>query len=166
MTVQKLRLLRRPVIALVLALMGLSQSCSGRTAAKRAALESEMNEAMDEVRAIVNQPVNPLRRTPEMQVSIYKPGWFHQGASKPAFIAVDVRRTQDTSYGQNEFVTSDLNPGLAWRGSEVEFNPMTKYFYTDRSLPKKRLTEDEMVEINRLYRIIGRCELELAALQR
>jgi len=166
MTVQELRLLRRLVIALAFALMGLSQSCSAQTAAKRAALESEMNEAMEQVRAIVNQTVSPLRRTPEMQVSTYKPGWFHQGGSKPAFIAVDVRRTQDTSYGQNEFVTSDLNPGLVWIGSQVEFNPMTKYFYTDRSLPKKRLSEDEMLEINRLYRIIGRCELELAALQR
>src|SRR5262245_43513571 len=98
MTVQTLRLVCRPGVALILALIGLSQSCSA-TAAKRASLESEMNEAMDQVREIVNQPVNPLRRTPEMQVSTYKPGWFHDGASKPAFIAIDVRRTQDTSYG-------------------------------------------------------------------
>jgi hypothetical protein len=27
-----------------------------------------------------------------------------------------------------------LNPGLVWYGSQVEFNPMTKYFYTDYSL--------------------------------
>jgi hypothetical protein len=28
----------------------------------------------------------------------------------------------------------------------------------DRSVPKKKLTQAEMVEINRLYRIIGKCE--------
>ena len=38
---------------------------------------------------------------------------------------------------------------------------MTKYFYEDRSLPKKRLTEVEMLEINLLYRIIGKCEEQL-----
>ncbi len=31
----------------------------------------------------------------------------------------------------------------------------------DRSLPKKKLTEDEMREINHLYRIIGQCEQQL-----
>jgi hypothetical protein len=39
---------------------------------------------------------------------------------------------------------------------------MTKFFYLDRSLPKKKLTNEEMVEINRLYRIIGRCDNELS----
>jgi hypothetical protein len=41
---------------------------------------------------------------------------------------------------------------------------MTKYFYEDRSLPKKKLTEAEMLEINRLYRVIGQCEQQLARL--
>lgn len=41
-------------------------------------------------------------------------------------------------------------------GSELEFNKMTKYFYVDRTLPKKRLSDAEMVEINSLYRVIGR----------
>jgi hypothetical protein len=35
---------------------------------------------------------------------------------------------------------------------------MKKYFYDSRALPKKRLTEAEMEEINRLYRIIGQNE--------
>jgi hypothetical protein len=47
-------------------------------------------------------------------------------------------------------------------GRELEFNPMTKYFHTDRTLPKKRLSEAEMLEINRLYRVIGRDEQALA----
>jgi hypothetical protein len=41
---------------------------------------------------------------------------------------------------------------------------MTKYFYTDRSLPKKRLGAAEMTEINRLYRIIGAREQDIARL--
>jgi hypothetical protein len=45
-----------------------------------------------------------------------------------------------------------------FRGRDLEFNPMTKYFYRDLSLPKKRLTEEEMLEVNRLYRIIARGE--------
>jgi len=47
---------------------------------------------------------------------------------------------------------------VVFPGSQVEFNAMTKYFYEDRTLPKKRLTEAEMLDVNRLYRIIGRCE--------
>jgi hypothetical protein len=42
-----------------------------------------------------------------------------------------------------------------FRGRDLEFNAMTKHFYTDRSVPKKRLTEEQMVEINRLYRVIA-----------
>ena len=150
-------------IALLCALVFLCQSC-GRSAARRAALEAEMKAAVEEVQQIVNQPVAPLLRTDGMNVSTYKPGWFHEGASKPKFNVVDVQKTQDTSYGKHEYVTSDLNPGIVFHGSEVEFNPATKYFYTERHLPKKRLTEAEMLEINRLYRIIGHCEEELAKL--
>ena len=32
-------------------------------------------------------------------------------------------------------------------------------------MPKKKLSQAEMLEINRLYRIIGRCERQLAQLQ-
>ena len=44
---------------------------------------------------------------------------------------------------------------MVFRGPELEFNAMTKYFYTDRSVPKKKLSEAQMVEMNRLYRIIA-----------
>lgn len=54
---------------------------------------------------------------------------------------------------------------MVFLGRELEFNANTRYFYTDRSLPKKKLTEPEMLEINRLYRIIGHCEQQLAQLQ-
>ena len=42
---------------------------------------------------------------------------------------------------------------------------MTKAFYLDPAFPKKKLSETEMLEINGLYRIIGRCEQQLANLK-
>ena len=41
-------------------------------------------------------------------------------------------------------------------GSELEFNAMTKYFYTDLTLPKKRLSNTEMIKINGLIASSGR----------
>ena len=123
-----------------------------------------MNQASERVRQIVNQPVQRYATWPGLQVRTYSPGWFHPGAIKPAFDTVDVRASRELAYPDSEYVTSDLNPGVVFRGHDLEFNPMTKYFYTDRTVPKKRLTEAEMVEINSLYRVIGRCERELARL--
>ncbi len=129
------------------------------------AVNAEMNDAIAKVKAIVNQPVGALKRTPGMNPSVSSPGWFHDGAIKPDFNNVDVRLTQETSHFNKPYVTSDLNPGYVFVGSHLEFNPMIKYFYTDRSVPKKKLTEAEMLEINRLYRIIGACEKKLRRLQ-
>ena len=100
-----------------------------------------------------------------MSVWVYKSGWFHPGASVPDFDNVDIRTSQELIYAKYGYVTSDLNPGVVFLGRELEFNANTKLFYTDRSLPKKRLTEAEMVEINRLYRIIGRCNRQIAQMQ-
>ncbi|HUA67080.1 MAG TPA: hypothetical protein VMA13_00915 [Candidatus Saccharimonadales bacterium] len=131
-----------------------------------AAIKSQMNAAIQRVQQIVNQPVTELQRTPDMQVATFGPhGWFHPGAIKPDFAIVDVRNTQEFPYSQYQYVTSDLNPGVVFLGSELEFNSMTKYFYTNRSSPKKRLTEAEMLEINQLYRVIGHCEHELLDLE-
>jgi hypothetical protein len=123
--------------------------------------KSVMEDAIARVRAIVNQPVTRLALTPGMEVATFRPGWFHDGAAKPDFANVDVRATQEKTYDQHPYVTSDLNPGVAFRGQELEFNSMTKYFYTDRTVPKKKLSEAQMLEINRLYRIIASCEQKL-----
>jgi hypothetical protein len=124
-----------------------------------------MDTAIHQVERIINQPVAAYRRTPGMHVGLFSPGWFHPGATKPDFNNVDVRTTQETPYAAHQYVTSDLNPGIVFLGSQLEFNSVTKYFYTNRSLPKKKLTEAEMLEINRLYRIIGRCEQQLGQQQ-
>jgi hypothetical protein len=93
-------------------------------------------------------------------------GLVSRWSQQADFNTVDVRTTRETPYDQHQYVTSDLNPDIVFIGSELEFNPMTKYFYTDRSLPKKKLSEADMIEINRLYRIIGRCETQSAELQK
>jgi len=126
-----------------------------------AVLKAQRNEAVFQVQHIVNQPVTHLKRTPDMRVSVSSPGWFHVGAITPVFDHVDIRTTRQLLYENDPYVTSDLNPGEVFRGPELEFNPMTKYFYTDRSVPKKKLTEAEMLQINDLYRVIGRIDTQL-----
>lgn len=129
-----------------------------------AALELERTNAWQRVLEIVNQPVHAFVRPPHYPVSVY-PGWFHAGATKPDFNTVDVRQSQELVYTNRQYVTSDLNPGMMFLGRELEFNGMTKFFYTNRSLPKHKLSEAEMIEINQLYRIIGRCDGEIDRLQ-
>jgi hypothetical protein len=136
----------------------------GSPAAQVNAIASQINAAVKRVVAIINQPITRLPRTPEMKIVLYGPGWFHPGATRPDFNNVDITKTQSLDYAQYQYVSSDLNPTEAFLGSELEFNSMTKYFYTDRTVPKKRLTADEMLEINRLYRVIGLGERQLQQL--
>ena len=128
-------------------------------------LQTQMNAAIARVKTIVNQPVTHMPRYSDMQVTEYHPGWFHAGAVKPDFNTVDIRTTQEFPYSKYDYVTSNLNPGIVFIGSELEFNRMTKYFYTDLSVPKRKLSDAQMIEINKLYRIIGRDEKEIAQLE-
>ncbi len=131
-----------------------------------AAFQLERTNAWQRVIQIINRPVQAYVRTSKHRpVSRYSPGWFHDGAIKPDFNNVDIRQSQDLNYGQSQYVTSDLNPGKVFLGADVEFNSMTKFFYVDRTLPKRKLTEPEMLEVNKLYRVIGRCEDEMARLE-
>ena len=100
-----------------------------------------------------------------MRVTVFSPGWFHEGAITPDFATVDIRATQEFPYLASTYVTSDLNPGEVFIGSQLEFNSMTKYFYVDRTLPKKRLDKSEMQEINQLYRTIAQCTQRLEQLK-
>lgn len=129
-----------------------------------AALQKEKTEAIFKVEDIVNQPVTHLKRTPDMVVKNFT-DWGQHDAITPDFDSVDVRATQRPMFDGYQYVTCDLNPGEVFIGHELEFNKMTKYFYTDYSVPKKKLTEAEMLEINRLCRIIGRCNQQLYELQ-
>jgi hypothetical protein len=127
-------------------------------------LQVQLTNAWHQVETIVNQPVSAYRREPGYDVSIYSPGWFHAGASTPDFNTVDVRKSQELTY-TSPWVSSDITPNVMFRGSDLEFNSMTKLFYTNRSLPKKKLNEAEMEQINSLYRTIGHCQSEIQRLQ-
>jgi len=120
-------------------------------------------DAVDRVKRIVNQPMHPVPKRANMEIYTY-PGWFHPGAITPDFNNVDVRQTQQCDYDNEPYIASKEKPELIFVGKEAEFNPMTKFFYTDRSVPKKKLTEAEMIEINRLYRIIGKAQDDLKQL--
>ncbi len=123
-------------------------------------LNAETSRAEQGVIETVNQPIAHLPRSGP--VGLFSPGWFHPGAIKPDFNSVDIRATQEFPYDGFNHVTSDMNPTEMFVGSELEFNSMTKYFYTDLTLPKRRLSDAEMVEINGLYRVIGRDEQALS----
>jgi hypothetical protein len=133
--------------------------------ADRGELSAQLATATEQVKAIVNQPVASYPADASSQPALFHPGWFHDGANTPDFTHVDVRASQECgNYAHWDWVTSDLNPGLMFRGADLEFNANTKLFYTDRTRPKKKLTEDEMVAINGLYRTIGDCLAQLRGL--
>ncbi len=138
----------------------------GTPAEQIAEAKRKLKDAITRVDLIVNQPPPSVPITRELKgVVPYGDAWFHPGAATPDFNTVDIRKTQELgNYSRFAYVTSNLNPGVAFPGGELEFNPMTKIFYLDRSIPKKKLTEDEMLEINRLYRIIGGCQAQLSLL--
>jgi hypothetical protein len=129
-----------------------------------AALQLQLTNAWRQVETIVNQPVQAYQRNLDDNVSVYSPGWFHPGASTPDFDHVDVRKSRQFVYTA-PWVSSDVTPNMKFRGGDLEFNAMTKLFYTNRDLPKKRLTEAEMLQINSLYRTIGQCRSEIEQLQ-
>jgi len=129
-----------------------------------AALKKEKNEALFRIQDIVNQPVTHLKRTPDMVVQRFA-DWGKHDVVTPDFDTVDIRTTQQAMFDGYQYVTCDLNPGEVFIGKELEFNEMTKYFYNDFTVPKKKLTESEMVEINQLCRVIGRCNRELDELE-
>jgi hypothetical protein len=132
---------------------------------RAAALQKLLKETLNKVILIVNQPVQGVPRTDDMKLSWFGNGWFQPGASIPDFDHADVRQTQDTSqYTRFDYVASNLAPDVAYLGSDLEFNPALKLFYQDKTVPKKKLSEGEMIEINRLFRVIGECNRELGAL--
>jgi hypothetical protein len=131
-----------------------------------AAFQLQLTNAWHQVETIVCQPVHAYQRTPGYGVSVYGPGgWFHPGAETPDFNHVDIRQSQELPYATHPWVSSDITPTMMFHGSDLEFNAMTKLFYTNRDLPKKKLTEAEMLQINSLYRTIGHCQNEIAKLQ-
>ncbi|MDB5492080.1 MAG: hypothetical protein JWO78_1929 [Micavibrio sp.] len=134
--------------------------------AKMAALQTETDAAIVRVVEIVNQPISVFTRLRDSEVGYFAKGWFHEGAIEPEFETVDIRKYQTFPYNNHPYVSSSLNPTEMFRSSELEFNAMTKYFYMDRTRPKKKLNKAEMDEINLLYRTIGKNRRLLADLKK
>jgi hypothetical protein len=124
-------------------------------------LLKQMTVAVKRVQEIVNQEVPSVPLDRKLSLGEF---YFHDGAAVPDFNTVDVRTTRETPYDAHEHIKWKGRPDVMWAGKDLEFNPMTKYFYLDSTLPKKRLTEAEMLEINKLYRVIGQCVTQLSLL--
>jgi hypothetical protein len=139
------------------------QTPTPSTEDKIAKTQRELRDAVEKVKGIINQPLTMVPRNFRMRVQALD-AFFPDPATKPDFNTVDVKTTRRLDYDQFEFVGLKSNPSVVWVGKTLEFNPSTRYFYDDLSVPKKKLTDDEMTEINRLYKIIGRCEAELRPL--
>lgn len=134
------------------------------TSEQIAALQLQLTNAWHQVEAIVDQPPPAYQRDDSRyRIGIY-PYWFHPGANMPDFNNVDIRMSQELVY-TSTWVSSDLKPTMMFRGSDLEFNANTKLFYTNRDLPKKKLTETEMLKINSLYRIIGHSQAAIEQLE-
>ena len=57
--------------------------------------QSKYNAAVERVKTIVNQPAQSYPRDPKARVAMYSPGWFHEGAIKPDFNNVEIRKSQE-----------------------------------------------------------------------
>jgi hypothetical protein len=118
-------------------------------------LAQDLREAVARVREIVNQPVTQLPVDVAMSIGTYN-GWYGGRPPPPDFENADVRTTQDTShYQDHDYGTSPLKPGIAFKLDEVAYNSQLNFFYVDPTVPKKKLSQNELEEINGLYREIG-----------
>jgi hypothetical protein len=137
------------------------------TASLRKALErfqQEMTQTVFRVQAIVNQV--PATCSPPEPGEGSKIVGLHEGAIKPDFNTVDVSKSQDAYEKYSERALSvEGAPNVYYLCKDCEFNIQLKYFYTRRDLAKKKLTTNEMQEINRLYRILGNDEKQIVRLQ-
>ena len=154
----------------IISLLALMNLCSALPAVAEspadriATLKKEKDDAFFRIQDIVNQPLTHLKPTPDMVAKNFT-DWGGHDFLTPDFDTVDVRTTQQKMFDGYQYVTCNLNPGEVFIGNELEFNEMTKIFYNDFTVPKKKLTETEMLEINRLCRIIGSCNRQLDELE-
>ena len=81
---------KRITVASFVALLSIGDVFGASAESQIAALKAQRTEAIFRVQQIVNQPVTHLKRTPDMSVRVFSPGWFHEGASTPSFDSVDI----------------------------------------------------------------------------
>ena len=119
---------------------------------------ADFDKTTHQIQGIVNQ-VPPVVASVPAGAETYHYG-YHPGASKPDFNTENLQGTRELWKGQ--YVNMDEAPGVFYRSADCEFNPQTKYFYTSRNVPKKRLSDGEYKELTRLYHLLGQQEKALA----
>ena len=120
------------------------------------ATRAGLDAAVARIRAIVNQVTPVVTKPPDAE------SWhmgFHPGALKPDFDHTDIVSGREAYQG--EYISMDGAPGVFYLGAQCEFNSQTKFFYTNRQLPKKKLADTEYQELVRLYRFVGKCQRDL-----
>jgi hypothetical protein len=118
---------------------------------------TELQTVTQQIQAIVNQ--TPTTRPDKIGGTIWI--GFHDGAIKPKLKFITLEQLK----AGREFYTADTAwmqgaPNVFYVAREIEFNPMTKYFYTDRTKAKKRLSEAEYDQLLPLYHRLGDLEAQ------
>jgi hypothetical protein len=129
-------------------------------------LNREYAAALKRATDIINQEVPGVPIVAGMKLGDWRDGpWFHPGAVTPDFLNVDIRPTQEnTNYAPYDYITSNFHKGIAYPADQVAFNSNTKLLYLDRTTPKKKLTEAEMLQVNALFHIMGKCAAMMQSL--
>ena len=117
----------------------------------------EFDKTTRQVQGIVNQVPQIVTPPAGAQTSHYG---YHPGAEKPDYNSENLLATRELWNG--EYINMDEAPGVFYRAADCEFNPQTKYFYTSRKVPKKRLSDTEYKELTRLYHLLGQQEKAIA----
>jgi hypothetical protein len=118
----------------------------------------KLETALASAREIINQPVQGTPVTPQMlkqSAEQHLAGWDYLPAQTPNFIDAHIEDTQWLDTLGADWVTCNLTPGLAFRAKDLETNVQTRFFYTDLTLPKKRLSAEEMAQLDVIYHQIG-----------
>ncbi|MBE7210460.1 MAG: hypothetical protein INR65_05530, partial [Gluconacetobacter diazotrophicus] len=115
------------------------------------AARAEFDKTTHQVQAIVNQ-VPPMVPKPPAGAEVY--GYdYHPGANPPDYDATNLVGTRELWKGEYVYIQSV--PNVYYRAADCEFNPQTKFFFTSRTVPKKKLTDTEYAELTRLYHLLG-----------
>ncbi len=119
---------------------------------------ADFDKTTRQVQGIVNQ-TPPVVVKPPGATEVYGYG-YHPGANRPDYNANNLQSTRELWKG--EYVYINEVPGVYYRSADCEFNPQTKYFFTSRNVPKKRLSDAEYQELTRLYHLLGQQEKAIA----
>ncbi len=123
-----------------------------------AAARGEFDKTTRKVQAIVNQ-TPPIVPKPADDAEVYHYS-YHPGANAPDYDAENLLATREIWKGEYAYIEGV--PNVYYRSAECEFNPQTKYFYTSRTVPKKKLSDAEYGELTRLFHLLGQQQKAMA----